>query len=169
MNKVILPVILILLMASGQPHEQAVQQSTSDDIIKDSVTALMNRYHRSMLNKDADGLLATISDQGLILGTDPDEAWHKDELRKYLVAPFSDSSKFQPYTVIREVRPGPDGKTALAIEQYIFTQISSRLPVRGIAYVVKEGGRWQIDTYSLSIIPENEDLARINQFFSAIR
>lgn len=169
MNKFILPIILVLLIASCQPHKETVQQSTTEDIIKDSVTALMNRYHRSMLNKDADGLLATISDNGLVLGTDPDEAWSKDELSKYLVEPFSDSSKFQPYTVIREVRPGPDGKTALAIEQYIFTQISSRLPVRGIAYVVKKDGRWQIDTYSLSIIPENEDLTRINQFFGAIR
>lgn len=130
--------------------------------LKSEIAAVMNNYHRGLLNKDAALMLDGVSEDGLLLGTDPKEFFSKSQLEEYLKASFEDTTLYEPYSVERDIRIGPEGKSAIVIEQYLFKVISPVIPIRGIAHVRKDGNDWVIDFYSLSLIPTNEDLEKIN-------
>lgn len=152
-----IPAILLLLSCSSQ------DQSTGDTTeTRDAISAVLNNYHKGILDKNLDLLLSTIANDGIVLGTDPNEYLSKREFAEYLSAPFSTDELYAPYSVEREIRFTPDGNSAVAIEQYTFTVLSP-VPVRGIAHMVHKNGEWLINMYSLSLVPTNADLVKINE------
>lgn len=150
----------LIIACSAKQNDGSVPSSK----LTEAVTSTMNTYHHALLDKNAPELLNTLAEDGIFLGTDPNEHFTKQQLADYLKGPFADTTQLTPYTVVREVRPAEDQHSALVIEQYVFREISPVIPVRAIGHLVLQDGQWLIDFYSLSLVPRNKDLANINQF-----
>jgi hypothetical protein len=41
--------------------------------------------------------------------------------------------------------------------------ICPKIPVRWVFHLIKTGDNWLIDFFSLSLIPDNEDIGKINK------
>lgn len=77
---------------------------------------------------------------------------------------FADTSLKIDITVDkREIRIAKDGNSAVALEQMFLKPFSQKIPVRNIYHLVKVNDIWQIDFTSVSFIPNNEDIGRLNK------
>jgi hypothetical protein len=63
----------------------------------------------------------------------------------------------------REIRIAADGNSAIAVDQNFINFISPKIPARWVFHLVKTGDSWLIDFFSLSLIPDNEDLGKLNK------
>lgn len=63
----------------------------------------------------------------------------------------------------REIRISADGNSAISIEQCIVKNMSPKIPLRMVSHLVKTGNDWKFDFFSASLIPNNEDLGKLNK------
>jgi hypothetical protein len=76
---------------------------------------------------------------------------------------FADTSFMIDITVDKQViRIAKDGNSAIALEQMYMKPYSRKIPVRNIYHLVKVNDIWQIDFTSVSFIPNNEDIEKLN-------
>jgi len=130
---------------------------------KKEVAETMEKFNAASKAKDIDGVAAFISEDALLCGTDKSEFWDKAAGMDMMSETLSNEDISMDYSIDkREIRVGPDGKTALVIEQYIMTDMfGPNLPLRSISHLVKTENGWMMDFFSWNVIPDNEDLGTI--------
>ena len=80
-----------------------------------------------------------------------------------MIEMFADTTLKVNYSIEkREIRVAADGNSAIAVDQFVMDFISPKIPVRWVFHLAKTGDNWLIDFSSLSLIPNNEDLAKLN-------
>ena len=106
-----------------------------------------------------------LSDDGLFLGTDPEEFFNKQRVMQEVTNMAQDTSVDANYTIEkREIRVSPDGQMALVVEQTIVPFLG-RIPARMIGHAAMKDGQWKIDFYSWNLIPKNEMLDKISEAY----
>lgn len=131
---------------------------------KAAVAKILDSHWAALKAKDADAVIALVSDDFLSCGTDPDEFWNKTDMYSTVKQMLADTSfKFDITVDRREIRIAGDCNSAIAFEQMFLTPFSGKIPVRTIYYLVKENNAWVIDFTSTGFIPENEDIGRLNK------
>jgi hypothetical protein len=153
---------LLLLVACTKTQQPAVvdlEQAKAD------VTALIDRFHATMMAKDATGLMALLAEDGLYCGTDPSELWDKKTFSDYITKSFTDTTwTMKAYTIAqREVRVAADGNSATVLDQFLMQEISATIPARLTAHAVKGNDQWMFGFFSLSMVPKNEDLKKVSE------
>lgn len=151
----------LFLIACSHPAE--VQQSV--EAHQQAVAALADRFHATMMAKDAPGQMALLAEDGLYCGTDPNELWNKKTLSDYISRGFADSTMtITPYTISkREIRVATDGKSAVLVDQYMMTELSPTITTRFIAHAIRHDTAWRFDFFSLGLIPVNGDLKKVSE------
>ena len=77
---------------------------------------------------------------------------------------FSDSTLKFDFTVDkREIKVSEDGNSAIVIEQMITPFISKKVPIRTIFHLIRSNNTWQINFFSVALIPLNNDLSIIDK------
>jgi hypothetical protein len=133
------------------------------EVAKAAVVAILDKYHSSLIAKDASTMMPVLADNGLYCGTDPKEFMDKLTLSDAMSKMFADTALKVSYSIDkREVRIAADGNSAMAVDQFVMDVISPKIPVRWVFHLVKTGETWLIDFSSLSLIPYNEDLGKLN-------
>lgn len=165
-NKHIVVIALALFFASCQyfqPKLDAPPPKPVDlDEAKKEATAMLDNYHAAMKRKDAAEMSELFSEDGLYCGTDPNELWDKEAFSDYIRKAFADTSVVINYTVERrKVRMSPDGKSAMAVEQFI-DAASPKILVRVVSHLVRDSVKWKLDFTSWALVPRNEDVPKIN-------
>jgi ketosteroid isomerase-like protein len=131
---------------------------------KVAVSALFDKYNSAFLAKDANTLIALLTENALACGTDPSEFWDKKQISAAWTQSFADTSLKISYSRDkREIRVSRDGNSAIVVEQFTFPLISPKISVRCIYYAVKYDEKWMVDFISWNLIPKNEDLAKLNK------
>ena len=75
-----------------------------------------------------------------------------------------DSTSNMDITVVkRDIRLSQDGTMAVVTEQTKIPMISNKILFRGVGHARMVDGEWKIDYFSWSLIPKNEDMAKLNK------
>lgn len=136
---------------------------SDNDAASKAVAELFDTYARATKEKNFEVLAGTLAEDGLFLGTDPDEFWNKQNLMDLFKTTSLDATTSFDITMDkREIRISQDGMMAIVVEQSNIPVLSQEISIRGIGHARMVEGQWKIDFYSWSLIPQNEDLARLN-------
>jgi ketosteroid isomerase-like protein len=131
---------------------------------KVAVTKVLDTHWSAVKAKDANAVIALVTDDFLSCGTDSKEFWNKTDMYNTIKQIFADTSLKIDITVDkREIRIVKDGNSAVALEQMFMKPYSQKIPVRTIYHLIKVSDIWQIDFTSTSFIPNNEDIGKLNK------
>ena len=131
--------------------------------LKNAVARVLEAHWAALKTRDADAVMALVTDDFLSCGSDPNEFWNKTEMYNTVRQMLSDRELTFDITVDkREIRIAKDGHSAIAFEQMFLTPYSQKIPVRSVYHLVKENNTWLIDFTSTGFIPNNADIDKIN-------
>ncbi|HET7732913.1 MAG TPA: nuclear transport factor 2 family protein [Paludibacter sp.] len=160
MKKLIYPLIFAALLMSGCKSKTPDMESSMK-----AINELLDKNEAAIKNRNLDSMAALLDDRGLYCGTDPSELWTKKQICDEYARMFADSTVNFDRTVVskREIRVQEDGNSAIVIEQWIIEQLFPKMPVRMITQLIKEGNAWKINFTSISLIPLNNDVVKLNK------
>jgi uncharacterized protein (TIGR02246 family) len=154
--------LAVMMITACQPKTKTVPVDTA--AVKDSVIKVLDKYFSALNARDTVTMFALLVNDGLYCGTDAKELMDKKALSSAMAQAFADTSFEMKYTIDRrEIRVAADGNSALSLEQFFMKEWSKKIPVRLVSHLVKTGDGWMIDFFSISFIPNNEDLSDINK------
>jgi ketosteroid isomerase-like protein len=131
---------------------------------KDQVGKILDDHWSALKAKDADAVVALLSEDFLSCGSDPEEFWNRTEMQNTLKQMLANTDFKLDITVDKRViRLSRDGNSAIAFEQMFLTPYSQKIPVRTVYHLVKENNKWLIDFTGTGFIPKNEDIDKINK------
>ena len=131
---------------------------------KNAVDKVLNDHWAALKAKDANAVIALVSEDFLSCGSDPEEFWNKTDMYNTVRQMLANSELKIDITVDkREIRISKDGNSAIAFEQMFLTPYSKKIPVRTVYHLVKENNSWLIDFTSTGFIPRNEDIDKLNK------
>ena len=131
---------------------------------KEAVARVLDAHWAAVKTKDADAVIALVTDDFLSCGTDPEEFWNKTEMHNTVKQMFTNPELKTDIKVDkREIRIARDGNSAIALEQMLLKPFSHKLPVRTVYHLVKNNNAWLIDFTSTGFIPKNEDIELLNK------
>jgi ketosteroid isomerase-like protein len=153
--------LLILAMAFIACQKKTkVEMSES----KNEVAKVLDAHWAALKSKDADAVIALVSEDFLSCGSDPEEFWNKTDMYNTVKQTLANSELKIDITVDRrEIRIAKDGNSAIAFEQMFLTPFSQKIPVRTVYHLVKENNTWLIDFTSTGFLPNNEDIEKLNK------
>ncbi len=132
--------------------------------LEDEVTKVLDAHWSALKAKDADAVIALVSEDFLSCGSDPDEFWNKTDMYNTVKQMLTNSELKIDITVDkREIRIAKDGHSAIAFEQMFLIPFSQKIPVRTVYHLVKENKTWLIDFSSTGLIPNNNDIEKLNK------
>jgi len=157
-----LMIVAVIIMTACQPKIKTVPIDKM--ALKGVVASLIDKFHSYLNAKDVNGMVSFLTDDGLYCGTDSKELLDKATLTNIMVQTFSDTSFVPNYKIDkREIRIASDGNVAIVIDQFYIESFSPKIPVRFVFHLIKTGDEWKIDFYSVSFIPNNEDIPKLNK------
>lgn len=144
--------ITLLLLFALQPADA-----------KGEVLAVLADFHKAAAEADRARYFGHLAENAVFLGTDASERWTKTEFEaKY--GPYMDSGKGWLFTPVEQfVSISADGTVAWFDERLDSASYGS---CRGSGVLVKQGERWLVAQYNLTI-PIPNDLAK--EFVTRIR
>ncbi|NCA74790.1 MAG: DUF4440 domain-containing protein [Alphaproteobacteria bacterium] len=132
--------------------------------LEDEVTKVLEAHWSALKAKDADAVIALVSEDFLSCGSDPDEFWSKTDMYNTVKQMLTNSELKIDITIDkREIRITKDGNSAIAFEQMFLIPFSRKIPVRTVYHLVKENKTWLIDFTSTGFIPNNNDIEKLNK------
>jgi ketosteroid isomerase-like protein len=151
-------IVAVMLITACQPKTPTVDIAAA----KDAVTKTLEKYHSALNNRDANTANSLIAADGLFCGTDSKEFWDTPAFTKEMTQMLADTVNAMKYSIDkREIRLAADGNSAISIEQCIVKNM--KIPLRMVSHLVKAGKDWKFDFFSASLIPNNEDLGKLNK------
>lgn len=131
---------------------------------EEAVASVLDAHWAAVKSKDADAVIALVTDDFLSCGSDPGEFWNRAEMYSTIKQMFAGTEPGPEIKVDkREIRISGDGNSAIAFEQMYMKPFSQKLPVRTVYHLVKKDNSWLIDFTSTAFIPRNEDIEKINK------
>lgn len=165
MKKVLLILVVVCIGFASCQRNQSTAPAVNKEEASKAVAELFDGFNSSFKNKDANTMGNFLSDDGLFLGTDPEEFWSKQRLVEEVSKMAQDTTVNANYTIDKqEVRISSDGTMALVIEQCVVPFLG-KIPVRLIGHAAMKDGQWKIDFYSWSLIPKNESLSKLSEAY----
>jgi hypothetical protein len=158
--KIILSLTLLALFFSCNtaPEPEPVDIAAEEVAIKQ----VFDTLYKSVEDRNIDLLASVFTDDGIFMGTDPNELFPKDTV----VASWTQlmqMPEIPPFEFISEplIRIHPDGKTAVVVQQY-YWNLFTTIPLRQTFWMVKSDSVWLIDFFDFSFIPYNEQIPALN-------
>ncbi|HNW72139.1 MAG: nuclear transport factor 2 family protein [Bacteroidales bacterium] len=132
--------------------------------LEDEVTKVLDAHWSALKAKDADAVIALVSEDFLSCGSDPDEFWNKTDMYNTVKQMLTNSELKIDITIDkRKIRITKDGNSAIAFEQMFLIPFSRKIPVRTVYHLVKENKTWLIDFTSTGFVPNNNDIEKLNK------
>jgi len=131
---------------------------------EEAVAKVLDAHWSAVKAKDADAVIALVTDDFLSCGTDSKEFWNKTDMYNTIKQMLANSElKIDIKVDKREIRIAKDGNSAIAFEQMFLIPFSQKIPVRTVYHFVKENNTWLIDFTSTGFIPNNDDIEKLNK------
>ncbi len=154
--------VIAIIICSCQTKTQIIHVDMSES--EEAVKKVLEAHWSAVKAKDADAVIALVTDDFLSCGSDPEEFWNKTDMYNTVKRMFGNTELKTDITVDkREIRIAGDGNSAIALEQMYLKPFSQKMPVRTIYHLVKENNTWLIDFTSTGFIPKNEDIGKLNK------
>jgi hypothetical protein len=132
----------------------AANQPASTDADKTEITAMLDSFHAAAARADYKGYFDFFAEGGTFIGTDATEYWDKQAFMQWS-KPYFDKGKAWSFTAVdRHIYMDNSGKLAW-FDELLNTQMKI---CRGSGVVEKQGGRWKVQQYVLSITMPNSKI-----------
>lgn len=116
------------------------------------IDAVLDEFHAAAANADEERYFSTLALDAVFLGTAPGERWQGDEWRAFVHRYFVQGKGWSYVPSDRSVEVAADGRTAWFDET---VENASYGACRGSGVLEREGDRWRIAQYNLTIpIPD---------------
>jgi len=149
--KNILFVVIVVLFSSFIVFEK--EKESNDE----QINVLVDSWHKAAANANFENYFECMTSDAIFIGTDAAENWNKSEFMTY-AKPFFDKGKAWNFTAVeRHVFIDKSGKIAW-FDELLSTQMKI---CRGSGVLVKEGKKWKIKHYVLSMTIPNENSAEV--------
>ena len=165
-------IILLLFAAFGLfacNNETEVElNNTPIDLaaVEKAVDAAADAYLEASKNLNTDYIDSVYHENGIFIGTDPEEYWSKDTIMSLYKKLLEDTSINFDITIHKRViNVDHDGKSALVTEQSFHDHISKDVYVRTITRYINIDDTWKIDYINWSLAPTNDQLRFIWKAF----
>jgi uncharacterized protein (TIGR02246 family) len=163
MKKVMPFLILIAIMLSSCNNKNKVPPSDKEEA-KIAVEQTLDRHWSAVKEGDAEAILDLLTDDALSCGSDSKEFWSKTDMAENIRKMFTDTVlKTDVKIDKRIIRVAGDGNSAIALEQMFLEPYSQKIPVRNVYHLVKVNDDWKFDFTSVSFVPDNEDIGKLNE------
>lgn len=144
--------LLCVLPALAQaPASQAVQ-------------AVLDDWHLAAAQADEARYFAHMTEDSVFMGTDATERWDRRAFRAFAHPYFAKGKAWSFKAVRRAVMFSADGRTAWFDEDLDTPNMG---PCRGTGVLTREGGRWLIRHYNLSVTIPNPLMGRVKALLEA--
>ena len=129
---------------------------------KTRLNDLFDLLHIVQHSFDVETFSALLADDLRGWGSDPTETWNKEQIIEIWNRLAGQTPPEIKYFGNRAIHIAPDGHSAFVVEQYMMPDVSEQIPFRTSSYLVKEEGQWKIYSYSMAMIPKNEQIPKLN-------
>jgi hypothetical protein len=134
LSPILLPLVSSVLGAQGTPAK--------------AVAAVLDDWHQAAAHAEEARYFAHFAANGVFLGTDATERWTKAEFQAWAHPYFQRGKAWSFQATRRAIAWSPDGATAWFDEDLTTPNLG---PCRGTGVLRREGGRWLIEQYNLSV------------------
>lgn len=165
-KKIVLVLLSALIVfACENKTEVDLKEDLVDlEAVKSELNTIAESFYKGMTESDTDLIDSMLFENGLYLGTDPDEIWIKDTITTMFEEIKKDTAFEFTFTVnLREIVVSPDGKSGIVIEHHANEFISTIMQTRFITHYIMTENGWKINLMDWSVIPENEYLPIVNK------
>lgn len=154
---------LLFLSIAGLLFSGCQQSPAPIDLEAEKAAAqeMLGSFSDAMTTQDVGSMRTFITEDALICGSDPEEFWDKEAAMKLWDEMSAGPEVDFLFMEKNPLKIAPDGNSAIAIQQFYVPAVMPKLPVRNIYYLTKIEGKWLISMWSSTLIPKNEDLAKI--------
>jgi uncharacterized protein (TIGR02246 family) len=159
-SKIILLAVaaIIFIACQTEPPKAAVDLAP----MKEELNQMLDKYMDAWNTKNTDVVVAFLSEDCLVCGTDPSEFWDKQKITDYWREYEADTSQHAKFSLQkREIRVAKDGNSAIAIEQSFISGFSPNIQVRVSYNIINKDGNWLFDFINMAFIPKNEDIGKL--------
>jgi len=113
-----------------------------------AVAAVLDDWHLAAAQADEGRYFSHFAEGAVFLGTDPAERWTKAAFQAWAHPIFLRGRAWSFKATRRAITLSGDGRTAWFDEDLATPNLG---PARGTGVLTRQGGRWLIEQYSLSI------------------
>jgi ketosteroid isomerase-like protein len=119
-----------------------------------ALNTLIDNWHKAAASADLDGYFEPTTADFVFLGTDPEERWTKAEFQAFCKPYFADGKGWDFKSTERNWVFSKNGKIAW-FDEKLDTWMEE---CRGSGVVVKEGKKWKLAYYNLTVLIENDKI-----------
>jgi len=149
--------VLLLTACNQTPAPVTVDLEAEEAAAKEMFSILRD----AMNTQNFETMFSLITDDALIIGSDPTENWSKEELKiKWIELAEAIDFKFELFGE-QLFKLNTDGNSAIAVSQFYVPAMSGNLPGRQVFNLIKVDEKWMVSFWSSSIILKNEDVPKI--------
>lgn len=152
----------LLIMAVLAWAQQPVVKQVDIKAEQATISALLNKLTTAFKEQDVNTLVALLTEDALILGSDPSEFFNKEQTadiwKEMLAQPF-------PFDFVGEatIKVAPDAHSAFVVQQYFMPKLSEKIAFRNSYHLIKMNNEWKIFGINTACIPRNEDFPKMNE------
>lgn len=128
-----------------------------------SVAAFLDAWHEAAAQADGEGYFGRIAEDGVFLGTDPNERWVKADFQSAFASYFQDKESAWIYV------PGRREIVVEAQHAWFDEDLASASygKVRGSGVLRRKGGTWEVVQYNLHFTVPNDAAAAVLEVIRA--
>jgi pimeloyl-ACP methyl ester carboxylesterase len=134
-------------------HLESLRSATAGVAEPGPIGAVLDALHESAAGADGQRYFSLFTDDAVFLGTDATERWTLPEFRGFAEPLFARGTGWTYRATERHVTMGPDGRTAW-FDELLHNEKYGQC--RGTGVLVRDGDRWRIAQYHLTIPVPNE-------------
>ena len=117
------------------------------------VARALDAFHSAAATGDRDAYFGLMTDNVVFLGTDATERWQGQAFRDFVSKHFKNGKGWTYTPTARHIDMSPDGGWALFDELLAHDRLGQ---CRGSGVLVREGDRWKVAQYNLSVPVPND-------------
>jgi hypothetical protein len=129
-----------------------------------SIATVLDDWHKAASAADEQRYFAHFAADAVMMGTDATERWTRDEFRQWAKPHFERGKAWSFKAAKRFVTLSPDGSVAWFDETLETAELG---PCRGSGVLVRQGNRWLIAQYNLSVPIPNEAFKEVKKVIDA--
>lgn len=120
----------------------------------ETLNALIDNWHKAAATADLEAYFGPTTDDFVFLGTDPTERWTKEEFRSFC-KPYFDNGKGWDFKSTERNWVFSKNRKIAWFDEKLTTWMEE---CRGSGVVVKEGKKWKLAYYNLTVLIENDKI-----------
>lgn len=115
---------------------------------------VLNSWHKAAAEANLEAYFSEVTDDFVFLGTDPSERWDKETFRAFCKPYFETGKGWDFKSTARNWVFSKNGKIAW-FDEKLDTWMEE---CRGSGVMVREGKKWKLAYYNLTVLIENEKI-----------